>query len=49
MAKFISFLSPAKLNLGLKIVGKRDDGFHLIKTIFCLIDLFDEISPDNIN
>lgn len=44
MKKFISFLSPAKLNLGLKIVGKRNDGFHLLKTIFCLIDLFDEIN-----
>src|SRR6185437_15533018 len=39
----MTFLSPAKLNLGLKIVGKRPDGYHLLKTIFCLIDLFDEI------
>ena len=38
-----SFLSPAKLNLGLKIVGKRSDGYHLLNTIFCLINLFDEI------
>ena len=38
-----SFLSPAKLNLGLKIVGKRTDGYHLLKSIFCLIDLFDVI------
>lgn len=41
--KFITYLSPAKLNLGLKIVGKREDGYHLLKTIFCLIDLFDTI------
>lgn len=41
--KFISFLSPAKLNLGLKITGKRDDGYHYLHTIFCLINLFDEI------
>ncbi|MCE3269297.1 MAG: ipk [Burkholderiales bacterium] len=39
----MTFLSPAKLNLGLKIIGKRADGYHLLKTIFCLIDLFDEI------
>lgn len=39
----MTFLSPAKLNLGLKIVGKNKDGYHLLKTIFCLIDLFDEI------
>jgi 4-diphosphocytidyl-2-C-methyl-D-erythritol kinase len=40
---FHNFLSPAKLNLGLKIVGKREDGYHLLKSVFCLIDLFDEI------
>lgn len=37
------YLAPGKLNLGLKIVGKKVDGYHLLKTIFCLIDLFDEI------
>ncbi|MDD3266976.1 MAG: 4-(cytidine 5'-diphospho)-2-C-methyl-D-erythritol kinase [Burkholderiales bacterium] len=41
--KFHNVLSPAKLNLGLKIVGKREDGYHLLKSIFCLIDLFDII------
>lgn len=37
------FKAYAKLNLGLKFVGKRPDGYHLLKTIFCLIDLYDEI------
>jgi 4-diphosphocytidyl-2-C-methyl-D-erythritol kinase len=41
--KFTNFLSPAKLNLGLKIVGKRHDGYHLLKSVFCLIDLYDRI------
>ncbi len=41
--KFTSFLSPAKLNLGLKVVGKRHDGYHLLKSVFCLIDLYDRI------
>lgn len=41
--KFIGFLSPAKLNLGLKITGKRADGYHLLKSIFCMIDLYDRI------
>ncbi|HLX53212.1 MAG TPA: 4-(cytidine 5'-diphospho)-2-C-methyl-D-erythritol kinase [Aquella sp.] len=45
----MTFLSPAKLNLGLKIVGKRTDGYHLLKTIFCLIDLFDEIQIQTTN
>jgi 4-diphosphocytidyl-2-C-methyl-D-erythritol kinase len=31
----------AKVNLGLEIEGKMDDGYHRIKTIFQSIDLFD--------
>jgi 4-diphosphocytidyl-2-C-methyl-D-erythritol kinase len=45
----MTFLAPAKLNLGLKIIGKRPDGYHLLKTIFCLIDLFDEIQIQTTN
>ena len=41
--QFQTFLSPAKLNLGLKIVGKLPNGYHLLNTIFCLIDLYDRI------
>lgn len=41
--RFNTYLSPAKLNLGLKVLGKRADGYHLLKTVFCLIDLFDQI------
>jgi len=36
-------LSPAKLNLFLKIVGKRDDGYHNIRSGVTLVDLFDEV------
>lgn len=39
-----TYKAPAKLNLGLKVVGKRPDGYHLLKTVFCLIDLYDEIT-----
>ena len=35
--------SFAKLNLGLEVVGKRQDGYHNLKTIFQTIDLFDTI------
>ncbi|MGH7884907.1 MAG: 4-(cytidine 5'-diphospho)-2-C-methyl-D-erythritol kinase [Thermodesulfobacteriota bacterium] len=41
---FIKVLSPAKVNLTLQILGKREDGLHLIKSIFQPIDLFDEVS-----
>ncbi len=36
-------LSPAKLNLGLWVLGKRPDGYHEIVTVFQTVDLFDEI------
>jgi 4-diphosphocytidyl-2-C-methyl-D-erythritol kinase len=43
MSQWHSFLSPAKLNLNLKIVGRREDGYHLLDSIFCLIDLYDKV------
>lgn len=39
----MKFISRAKINLGLNIVSKRDDGYHNIETIFYPINLFDEI------
>ncbi len=38
-----SFEAPAKLNLFLHIVGQRPDGYHLLETVFTLIDLKDKI------
>lgn len=35
--------SPAKLNLFLKVLNKREDGYHNIVTLFERINLFDEI------
>ena len=35
--------SPAKINIGLNVINKRDDGFHNIETIFYPLNLFDEI------
>ena len=39
--------APAKLNLFLHVVGRRADGYHLLQTVFRLIDLVDwiEFSP----
>ncbi len=36
--------SPAKINIGLNILGKRDDGFHNLETIFYPIKLSDKIT-----
>ena len=31
----------AKINLGLAVCGKREDGYHLIDTVMHSVDLFD--------
>jgi 4-diphosphocytidyl-2-C-methyl-D-erythritol kinase len=35
--------APAKLNLMLHVVGRREDGYHELQTVFQLIDLCDRI------
>jgi 4-diphosphocytidyl-2-C-methyl-D-erythritol kinase len=40
---FTELKSPAKINVGLKIINKRKDGFHNLETIFYPVDLFDNI------
>ena len=37
------FSAPAKLNLLLRIVGRRADGYHLLQTVFRFIDYADEV------
>lgn len=36
--------SPAKINLGLNVLGRRDDGYHDLESIFVAIDLCDDIT-----
>ena len=36
--------APAKLNLFLHVIGRRDDGFHDLQTIFQLLDYGDELN-----
>jgi 4-diphosphocytidyl-2-C-methyl-D-erythritol kinase len=37
------FAAPAKLNLFLHVVGRREDGYHLLQTVFRFIDYGDEL------
>ena len=35
--------APAKLNLFLHITGRRADGYHLLQSVFMLIDWQDQL------
>ncbi|QWE20491.1 4-(cytidine 5'-diphospho)-2-C-methyl-D-erythritol kinase [Polynucleobacter sp. AP-Kolm-20A-A1] len=41
---YLSLRSPAKLNLFLHIVGRKPDGYHLLQSVFQLIDWCDTIT-----
>ena len=43
MADLLRLPAPAKLNLMLHITGRRDDGYHLLETVFQFIDLSDQL------
>lgn len=44
LSKLENWPAPAKLNLMLRIVGQREDGYHLLQTVFQFVDLCDWIS-----
>jgi len=43
MSERLRLPAPAKLNLMLHITGRRDDGYHLLETVFQFIDLCDQL------
>jgi 4-diphosphocytidyl-2-C-methyl-D-erythritol kinase len=40
----IDILAPAKLNLGLEVIGRRPDGYHELATIFLAVDVVDRLA-----
>jgi 4-diphosphocytidyl-2-C-methyl-D-erythritol kinase len=38
-----AWLAPAKINLFLRVVGRRPDGYHLLQTVFRFLDYGDEL------
>jgi len=43
MVKLLSRLTPAKINLFLRVVGRRPDGYHLLDSVFLPISLYDRV------
>ncbi len=39
----VTIETPAKINLGLEILGKRPDGFHEIRSVMTMLDLSDTL------
>lgn len=36
--------APAKINLGLRVLGRRPDGYHDLLTTFAAVDLYDDLT-----
>lgn len=43
LRKLLDVAAPAKLNLFLHVVGQRPDGYHLLQSVFVLIDWCDRL------
>ncbi len=41
---FLALMAPAKINLSLRILGRRPDGYHDLDTVMQKVDLYDRLS-----
>ncbi len=41
-----SYLAPAKINVTLKVFGRRSDGFYNIRSVMLPVSLYDEVTVD---
>src|ERR1700729_323181 len=39
----VEFFAPAKVNLSLRVLRRRDDGFHEIESLVCPLSIFDTL------
>lgn len=44
----VACLAPAKLNLFLHVVGRREDGLHLLQSLVCFADIGDRVSVEQV-
>lgn len=42
----INVLAPAKINLFLKVIDRRPDGYHLLETLLCRVGIYDTVTID---
>jgi 4-diphosphocytidyl-2-C-methyl-D-erythritol kinase len=43
VGRSVRVAAPAKLNLALAVVGKREDGYHDLRSVFVTLDLIDDV------
>ena len=43
VSRAVRLLAPAKVNLTLEVVGRRDDDYHALRSVFATIDLADRV------
>ncbi|MGH7531836.1 MAG: 4-(cytidine 5'-diphospho)-2-C-methyl-D-erythritol kinase [Gemmatimonadales bacterium] len=46
MTDRVTLSAPAKLNLFLRVLSREADGFHSIETLFCRLDLADQLTAE---